>query len=283
MIQSPVPHNVIKPYVSVITKKLGGSFVHDVLLVDLESHDVETPGIRPDWNDLRCSRCRCVRSSSSAMQFVSLEPYTVVVIHAFGSDSSGMELCEQIRCVSRVPIIVTGGSTDFYWTRKALQLQVNDYLPAPFTVEELNTCLRAISPASHSGDGHPDNRLSHVHAEKEDQVIQEVKEYLKDSMYQNITLKEIAERMHFNYSYLVQKFKFHEKMTFNEYLLQQRMEKAKFLLVHTDMKIYEIADMVGYNDMDWFYKKFKSYAGVSANMFRKMHGSQTVPVASGQH
>ena len=43
-------------------------------------------------------------------------------------------------------------------------------------------------------------------------------------------------------------------MTFNEYLLQQRMEKAKLLLVHTDMKIYEIADMVGYNDMDWFYK-----------------------------
>ncbi|RAR42177.1 helix-turn-helix domain-containing protein [Paenibacillus sp. MDMC362] len=259
--------------------------MHDVLFVDLQSYDEATPGIRPDWNELRCSRRRCVRSSSSAMQFIALEPYTLVIIHALGSDSEGMELCANIRCVSQVPIIVTGGSTDFYWTRKALQLQVNDYLPAPFTVEELNTCLRTISPTPHSGDGHPDNRLSHVHAEKEDQVIQEVKEYLKDSMYQNITLKEIAERMHFNYSYLVQKFKFHEKMTFNEYLLQQRMEKAKFLLTHTDMKIYEIADAVGYNDMDWFYKKFKSYAGVSANKYRKLQGSRTVPVpvASGQN
>lgn len=283
MIQPSVPHNVIKPYVSVITKKLGGSIVHDILLVDLETHDAETPGSPPDWNGLRCSRCRCVRSSSSAMQFVALEPYTVVIIHAFGSDSAGMELCEQIRHVSRVPIIVAGGSTDFYWTRKALQLQVNDYLPAPFTIEELSSSLQMITPATDSGDGNPCLRGSHVHAEKEDQVIQEVKEYLEDSKYQNVTLKEIAERMHFNYSYLVQKFKFHEKMTFNEYLLQQRMEKAKFLLVHTNMKIYEIADMVGYNDMDWFYKKFKSYAGVSANMFRKMHGSQTVQIASGQH
>lgn len=268
---------------ALLQRSWGEAFVHDVLFVDLQSHDEATLGIRPDWNELRCSRLRCVRSSSSAMQFIALEPYTLVIIHALGSDSEGMELCANIRRVSQVPIIVTGGSTDFYWTRKALQLQVHDYLPAPFTVEDLNTCLRMISPATHSGDGFPDNRLSHVHAEKEDQVIQEVKEYLKDSMYQNITLKEIAERMHFNYSYLVQKFKFHEKMTFNEYLLQQRMEKAKFLLTHTDMKIYEIADAVGYNDMDWFYKKFKTYAGVSANMYRKLHGSRTVPVASGQH
>jgi YesN/AraC family two-component response regulator len=58
-------------------------------------------------------------------------------------------------------------------------------------------------------------------------------------------------------------------MTFNEYLLKQRMEKVKALLESTDLKVYEIANEVGYSEMDWFYKKFKSYTGVSANEYRK--------------
>jgi len=93
---------------------------------------------------------------------------------------------------------------------------------------------------------------------------------VKHSLRENITLKEIARSLHFNCSYLGQKFKEHEKMTFNEYLLRQRMERAKTLLAHTRMKVYEIANQVGYSDLDWFYKKFKSYTGVSANQYRKM-------------
>ncbi|MNO05979.1 DNA-binding transcriptional regulator AraC [compost metagenome] len=47
------------------------------------------------------------------------------------------------------------------------------------------------------------------------------------------------------------------------------MEKAKLLLETTEMKIYEIADAVGYTEIDWFYKKFKEYTGTSANKYRK--------------
>lgn len=62
-------------------------------------------------------------------------------------------------------------------------------------------------------------------------------------------------------------------MSFNEYLFIQRMERAKMLLEQTDLKIYEIANEVGYTEIDWFYKRFKSYTGVSANEYRKMVAS----------
>jgi YesN/AraC family two-component response regulator len=51
------------------------------------------------------------------------------------------------------------------------------------------------------------------------------------------------------------------------------MERAKMLLEQTDLKIYEIANEVGYTEIDWFYKRFKSYTGVSANEYRKMVAS----------
>ncbi|GIO84106.1 hypothetical protein J25TS5_10380 [Paenibacillus faecis] len=104
-------------------------------------------------------------------------------------------------------------------------------------------------------------------------VIHKVKEYVDKMLHTNITLKEISRKFHFNCSYLGQKFKHHENMSFNEYLFMQRMERAKILLEQTDLKVYEIAKRVGYTELDWFYKRFKTYTGVSANEYRKMAAS----------
>ncbi|MNI59550.1 HTH-type transcriptional activator Btr [compost metagenome] len=100
-------------------------------------------------------------------------------------------------------------------------------------------------------------------------IIEEIKLYVEEQLHRNITLKRISDVLNFNCAYLGQKFKQHENMSFNEYLLRRRMEKAKRLLETTEMKIYEIADAVGYTEIDWFYKKFKEYTGTSANEYRK--------------
>ncbi|MDU0330327.1 MULTISPECIES: response regulator transcription factor [Paenibacillus] len=246
--------------------------MHKALVVDLAPHHAEYAEDRPDWNGLKGALHHCIRSSSSVIPLLSNNRYTVVIIHVFKANDEGMKLCEQIRYFSQLPIIITGGSTDFYWARKAVQLQVNDYLPAPFSMNELNSSLQGLAnPKEDSLDiSSLNDRLDAISTLKQDPVIDAVKEYVKNAMDQSITLKEIAEKMHFNYSYLVQKFKIHEKMTFSEYLLVQRMEKAKSLLVQTDMKIHEIAENVGYRDLDWFYKKFKAHTGVNANLYRKM-------------
>lgn len=83
----------------------------------------------------------------------------------------------------------------------------------------------------------------------------------------------ISSQFHFNRSYLGQKFRNHENMSFNEYLFTQRMERAKMLLEQTHLKVYEIANEVGYTEIGWFYKRFKSYTGISANEYRKMVAS----------
>ncbi|MEK0314930.1 response regulator transcription factor [Cohnella sp. 56] len=100
------------------------------------------------------------------------------------------------------------------------------------------------------------------------QTVEQVKQLVKQQYAQSICLKDIAEQIYMNPGYLGRLFKAHEGMPFNEYLLQVRMEKAKALLRETDMKVYAIASEVGYGDIDWFYKRFKQYAGVSASEYR---------------
>ncbi|MCA0753491.1 helix-turn-helix domain-containing protein [Paenibacillus sp. N4] len=247
--------------------------MYRVLFVELNRHSGEKTPYELDWKDLGFALDACARGSADAMSLLAEQPYSLIVIDMFGAHDEGMELCGKLRSKSGIPIILIGGSNDFQLARKAMSYQVSDYLPNPLSADDLRTSLltvkRALVSVPSANYKMPALSVSERDSSSVANVIDKVKEYVEEALHQNITLKQISHILHFNCSYLGQKFKIHENMTFLEYLLQQRMEKAKHLLEHTDMKIYEIAGEVGYTEMDWFYKKFKSYTGVSANEYRK--------------
>ena len=206
----------------------------------------------------------------SALSLLKSKCYSLLMIDIVRRPEQGITLCKQVRTISPVPIILISDSTDFQLARKAMQYQVSDYLSAPVSSEDMTRCLQLMNRKLDAVKSENEGANYDIADDSEESVIDKVKEYVTESLGQNITLKEISSTLHFNYSYLGQKFKYHENMTFNAYLLQQRMEKAKLLLENTEMKVYEIANEVGYYEMDWFYKKFKLYTGVSANEYRKM-------------
>ncbi|MDF2715853.1 MAG: response regulator containing CheY-like receiver domain and AraC-type DNA-binding domain [Paenibacillus sp.] len=252
----------------------GVNIVYKVLLVDLDHHNVDKSQDTIEWVNIGFALEGYADSSAAAMSLFAKHRFSLIAIQMNGAHEDGMELCGQIRRKSRVPIILIGGSTDFQLARKAMHYQVSDYLPSPLSADELTASLQNVKRKLDSGPQAEQYAqslsLSENDASPHSNVIEKVKEYVEEALNQNITLKEISNILHFNCSYLGQKFKYHVNMTFNEYLLHKRMEKAKSLLKHTDLKVYEIANEVGYTEMDWFYKKFKSYTGVSANEYRKM-------------
>jgi len=99
-------------------------------------------------------------------------------------------------------------------------------------------------------------------------TVETVKNLIKENYPKNINLKTIAEEIHMNPTYLGQMFKSAMNMSFNDYLMGVRLERAKFLVLNTDKRIYEIATEVGFRQLDTFYKKFKEYAGKSAGELR---------------
>ncbi len=59
-------------------------------------------------------------------------------------------------------------------------------------------------------------------------------------------------------------------VTFRDYLLKVRLERAKALLATDDVSISEVAQMVGFNDLPHLDKAFKRYAGSSPSVYRSM-------------
>ena len=69
-------------------------------------------------------------------------------------------------------------------------------------------------------------------------------------------------------TYLSSIFKQYTKTGFKEYVTSVRIERSKYLLKETDLKVYEIAKQCGYPDAAYFVRLFKKEVGISPNRFR---------------
>ncbi|WP_169736187.1 response regulator [Caldanaerobius polysaccharolyticus] len=105
---------------------------------------------------------------------------------------------------------------------------------------------------------------------KNKKVVEEVLKIIENE-YSNkdLTLNDIAEKLYITPNYLSYLFKSETGENFMEYLTKVRIDKAKELLKKLDMKIYEIADAVGYADAHHFSKVFKRVEGITPTEYRE--------------
>lgn len=103
--------------------------------------------------------------------------------------------------------------------------------------------------------------------DKDDRII--AKAYIEDNYSDCITLENIAAHVYLNKNYFSGFFKNKVGLTYREYLRNYRIRQAKRLLVETDMKIYEIAQAVGYSDSAHFIRAFKTVTGKKPDDYAK--------------
>ncbi len=92
---------------------------------------------------------------------------------------------------------------------------------------------------------------------------------MRNSYKENLTLKEFSKKYYINAAYLGQIFRKQFGESFKDHLNRIRAEKACELLIKTDMRVYEIAEEVGYKDLDYFIEKFISFYNCTPAKFRK--------------
>ncbi|MDR1836280.1 MAG: response regulator [Treponema sp.] len=102
-----------------------------------------------------------------------------------------------------------------------------------------------------------------------DSSFQRIISYVKNNYNEDLRLETLGQLFNYNCAYLGKRFKEYTGKNFHTYLDMLRIEAAKEFLQNTDMKVYEISEAVGYSNTDYFYSKFKKYAGKSPLVFRK--------------
>ena len=96
---------------------------------------------------------------------------------------------------------------------------------------------------------------------KEDCIIEKAKSYIEENYNECICLNDVAAHVYMNKSYFSSFFKSKVGLTYRDYLRNYRIEKSIRLIADGNMKIYEIAQAVGYNDSAHFIRAFKEVTG----------------------
>ena len=84
-------------------------------------------------------------------------------------------------------------------------------------------------------------------------------------------MDEIAEKLKVTPEYLGSQFHKEVGITFSAYIKEYRIQKAKKLLIGTELKLYEIAEKVGYSTPKYLSKIFKEVTGQLPADYRKLN------------
>lgn len=91
--------------------------------------------------------------------------------------------------------------------------------------------------------------------------------YISENYYKNMSLDDAAKEMGVSKEHLCRTMSNNMGCNFTKLLLNIRTEKAKEYLTNTDLKIYEVAEKVGYSNYESFSRVFKSVTGKSPKEF----------------
>ena len=114
-----------------------------------------------------------------------------------------------------------------------------------------------------------DNRNKLI--EKIKNLIIEQVHYGADDKKQTLS-SVLAAALHKDYSYLSNLFSATEGTTIEKYLINQKIERAKELLVYDEWSLSEIADRLGYSSVAHLSAQFKKVTGLTPSYFRKKGG-----------
>ena len=136
--------------------------------------------------------------------------------------------------------IIVSGYDDFSYGREALKLQITDYLLKPVDYEEFGTCVDSLRISLF------ERAVSGAEEKEQSKTILQLTRYLQEQLFKS----EIG-------------------VNFLSYLTNIRMERAKKLLVSTDLSIAEVSQKTGYPDYRVFTKAFKKAEGVTPSQYRR--------------
>lgn len=108
-----------------------------------------------------------------------------------------------------------------------------------------------------------------VNTQKNIERLKGVLSYLENHYAEPISQAEVAQKFYFNKEYFSRYFKRCMGMTFTEYLVRYRLQKAREALLYSDKRVIDIALENGFSDDRRFINAFKKYYETTPLQYRK--------------
>ncbi len=98
--------------------------------------------------------------------------------------------------------------------------------------------------------------------------LQQVLDYVQTHLDRDLSLAELAETLNLSPTYFATAFKQAIEVSPHQYVIQQRVERAKLMLSKTDLAISDIALQVGFSSQSHLTQQFKRLTGMTPKQIR---------------
>lgn len=260
--------------------------MYRVLLVDDEPIVTEGLAKKVPWHDLECVVVGKADNGRTALELVEQESPQIILCDIRMPGISGLDFIKALKEIDETcEMIILSGYRNFDYAQEAVQLGVLRYLLKPSRIPEIAETVRiAVDRLKEKEVKTAEfnellNRLRR-HEEGEDDpesverihpLVRQARDFLRRNFKAEHDLTSVAEALEVSTWHLSKTVKKELDISFVDLFNGIRTEEARAMLEKSTLKIYEIAEEVGFRDVAYFSKVFKKQTGVTPNQYRKEH------------
>lgn len=255
--------------------------MYKVLIV--EDEEIIRKGLifRAAWFNVNCAVVGEAGDGQLGLaQIHALRP-DIVIADVRMPFKNGIEMLEESIVDYQYEAIIISGYSDFAYAKQAISLGVTEYLLKPVDFSQLQKALEKIT-AKLAVNQKVEDYLQALQQDKaamllppqifaspqrSTKLIHKMLGYVKESYHQKISLRDLSVQYGRSTTCLNTKFKRETGYTFNDFLNRYRIVQAVELLRQEKLRVYEVADVVGFQDYKYFIQVFKKYIGCSPLKF----------------
>lgn len=215
------------------------------------------------WESLGLAVSGTAKNGREALEMMRENPPDMLITDISMPELTGLQLArEALALWPHLYVLLITGYADFTYAQEGLRIGVKDYILKPIDYQQLTGQLayhmEAMQPAAAESTAVPQHM-----------VIRHAMAYIDEHVEKNIGLAEVADAVHVSAGHLSRLFKLETKESFSTYLNRRRMEHVRALLDDPSLKIFEIAQRMGFHNMTYFHARFKEVFGVTPGGYRK--------------
>ncbi|WP_026521399.1 response regulator transcription factor [Butyrivibrio sp. VCB2001] len=239
-----------------------------VLIVDDEKYVRMGIKSETDWALIGCEVVGEAANGIEGLEAAETLRPDLVISDIRMPKMDGIEMAEKIieKCPGTKVIFLTAYN-EFEYARQAIRIGVSDYLLKPFQDGELEGSIQRLlhlHPNAPASNAELEEQLIPLKTKDEvsNRYVQTAIEYIENNYVDSgFSITKLAEAMSVSEGHISRLFKSETDQSINNYLTRYRIKKAMDYLKDVNVKVYEVAEKVGYSDIAYFSNTFKKLVG----------------------
>ena len=223
-----------------------------------------------DWAALDCVVVGEAANGLQALEAVERYAPSLTITDLKMPVMDGLEMLRQLReRGNNAFVIILTAYDSFAYAQAALRLGAVDFLLKPFHDGELEQAVTNLQRRMAAARQPEDEAIPGLKKGDKSKYVLQAMDYI-GAHYgeQTISVSTIAQHLGLSESHLSHLFRKETDYTIMNYLTRYRIHKAMELLRDCRLKVYEIAERVGYRDITYFSSTFKKVVGMSPSEFQ---------------